>query len=324
MPRIDIDLDQLAASRIPPVLVVWNVEVAESRTHDEQHVCLTSQVIGRGTLRQVAQGMLVRNHRPAGERRDHGAIQQFGQRQQRRIGMAAINAAAGENHGRFRTRQKIGRGGEFGVRDLRLTGTAGTAGVNGGGRGVAGRIQRRQRHLELHRPGAAGPHFAKGHSHQFRDALPLEYRGTPLDGGPEQVKLILTLKGGGSRGIHDPAAVLRGNREHRHTFMTRRDQPGYQIGGARSRIAEHDGDLAGGFIEPLGHVHAGGLVADGNESNSMIIQSGKERVDLRARQAEDEFHTFIGHRSRKQFAAGYVSHAAPLKNLLLTRLSNWY
>ena len=65
--------------------------------------------------------------------------------------------------------------------------------------------------------------------------------------------------------------------------MSCRDQAGQQVGGARPRIAKHNGDLTGGLIQPLGHVHPGCLMTDRHETDAVGLQSGEEWVDLGAR-----------------------------------------
>ena len=86
------------------------------------------------------------------------------------------------------------------------------------------------------------------------------------------------------------------------------DQPRNQVGGARSRVAEHDGDLPGRLIQALCHVHAAGFVADRYEADAIRIQCGEKRVDLRTWQPEDKLHTLVGYGTGEQLAASYVSH----------------
>jgi hypothetical protein len=106
--------------------------------------------------------------------------------------------------------------------------------------------------------------------------------------------------------------VLRADREHRHAFVARRQQAGDQVGGAGPRIAEHDCHLAAGLVPALGHVHRGRLVPDRDEADAMAIEVDQERVDLRARQPEDDFHAFVLQRASQQLATRRCRHDRPL------------
>jgi hypothetical protein len=125
------------------------------------------------------------------------------------------------------------------------------------------------------------------------------------------VELVLSLEGGGRRGVDDAEPVLRGDRDERHAFVPRGDHTGDQVRRARARVAEHGRDLAGRLVEPLGHVRTGCLVAHRYEADVASLERGKQRVDLRARQPEHEPHALERQAARERLTAGDLGHGVP-------------
>ena len=105
--------------------------------------------------------------------------------------------------------------------------------------------------------------------------------------------------------------MLRGEDDDGNTFVARGDHAGEEICGAGTGIAEHDRDLAAGLIESLGHVNGGGLVANRNESDAVVVELGQYRIDFRAGESEHELdalgdQTFQEQLGTSDFAHGWI------------------
>ena len=96
--RVDVDMNELALRGIAPVLVVGHVEIAKPGAHDQQDVGIAAQLVGGRTLRREIQRVIVRNDGACRHRRNQRTLEAFRQRDQRGIGLAAIDAATGKDH----------------------------------------------------------------------------------------------------------------------------------------------------------------------------------------------------------------------------------
>jgi hypothetical protein len=65
--------------------------------------------------------------------------------------------------------------------------------------------------------------------------------------------------------------MLRGERKNWHAFVTSGDQARNQVGGAWTRVAQHDRDFSSRFVEALGHVHACGFMPDWHETDVVRV-----------------------------------------------------
>ena len=306
--RVHVDVDDAALRRIPPVLVERHVEIADTRAHDQHHVRVAAQLVCRRALGVEVQRVIVRHDGTSRHRRDYRAPEQFGKPDQRRVGLGAIDARAGEDHRRLCVREQLRGRRELRLGRLRQRGATTLARKDRRGRGITGRIKHGTRNLEVNRAGAARPHLAERHADEFGNPGPLEHRTIPLDHRLDQIELVLALERRGRRRIHHARTVLRGDREHGDAFVPRRQQAGHEVRGARPGVAEHHRDLAGRLVETFGHVHGGCLVPDRHEADAVGIERSEQRVDLRAGQPEDEFHAFVGECACKQFATSEFAH----------------
>ena len=165
----------------------------------------------------------------------------------------------------------------------------------------------------MHRAGTSIPHFAEGHARHFGDSIPGENRRAPLRHGLENVELVLTLEGRGRRRIYDAHAMLRGEDDHRNAFVARGDHAGQQIGGAGTGIAEDDGDLAGGLVQSFGHVNGGGLMANRNESDTVVVELGEYGIDFGARKSEHELDALSDETFQEKLGTSDFAHGIILR-----------
>ena len=175
-------------------------------------------------------------------------------------------------------------------------------------RRVSSRVEHGTGNLEVNRPRPARPHLAERHADELRNPGPLEHRAIPFHDRLDEIELVLSLECRGRRRIHHARAVLRGDREHGDAFVPRRQQAGHEVRGARTRVAEHHRNLAGRLVEAFGHVHGRSLVPDRHEADAVGIERSQQRIDLRARQPEDELDAFVGEGACKQFATSEFAH----------------
>ena len=112
---IDIDLNELLTGGIPPILVVRNVEVAEARTGDQNHVGLAAGSIGGGAV-SIKEVRTIEGHGgPARHRAQHRTIEQLDDAHQRGVRVRAIDTATAENQRMRRVGEHLG-----GLLELRL------------------------------------------------------------------------------------------------------------------------------------------------------------------------------------------------------------
>jgi hypothetical protein len=105
--------------------------------------------------------------------------------------------------------------------------------------------------------------------------------------------------------------MLRGYDQHRYAFMPCGNHTWNEVRRTRAGIAQYGGDLAGRFVEPLRHVNAGSFVTDGNESDAVLLEFRKHRIDLGARQPENELDSFVGEAPDQKLSAREFSHCSP-------------
>ena len=179
--RVDVDLDQLLALGVAPVGVVGDVEVADPRADDEQHVGLAARAVARRAEAEHVVRVVGRDARAPGHRGHHRAAEQLGDLERGCARAGAVDAAAGDHDRALGAREQLGRL----RRAARPTAAAGPRGTRRARSPVptppvAGLVQDRRGQLDVHRAGSPVPHLAEGEAQHLGDARPLEDRAAPL------------------------------------------------------------------------------------------------------------------------------------------------
>ena len=132
VPRVDVDLDQLLAGGVAPVLVVGDVEVPQPRAGDEDHVGLGAGEVAGGSEPEEVVGVIARHGRATGHRRDHGAAEELDQLDHGVVRVAAVDAAAGDDQRRAAACEQRGGLGELLVARARAVRAVARRGANRG------------------------------------------------------------------------------------------------------------------------------------------------------------------------------------------------
>ena len=272
---VDVDLDDLLGRRVAPVFVEGQIEIPESRADDEHHVGIATHQIARLAEAEHEVSVVAGHRRAARHAGEHGTAESLHQAEQDFVGAGTVDTRAGD-HGRTRRGgQQIGRLHESRLARLCRTGPVALRREQPQV-GLRSRfVHHRCRHLELNGAGPARPHFPEGDARDFGDAVVAEDRSTPFHGRREDAELVLPLKGRNRRRVDDAEAMLRRDRQQRHSLMARGDHAREEVGRARSRIAENRCDLARGLVETDCHVGSRRLVSHRYQADAFVIQCGE-------------------------------------------------
>ena len=308
--RIRVDLDQLRVLRpVVDLVLRQGAEGSEARAEREHHVGLLDDAHRR--LRTLVPERAAHERVTRGEgvvvqvARDHGGVQELGQRDRLGLTPRHDHAAAGEDHGEARLGEQVRRG-------LEALGSAGRALQRAGLRDldvdVAVEVVARDVDLGRSTLIERDPKRAVG---EFGDSLAATDVDLVLRDLREDRQLFGLLEATEPR-AH--AARFGRDRDHGRVCPVRGRDRRHEVGDAGPVLRDAHAVAVGHARVSVGHVRGILLVGDGHEADSRSRKDVEGVHVRRPDDPEDVRHVVCDQGLDERFAGGHEGHGgAPLR-----------